>query len=125
VTLVGDTTVLIDLLRGLDAAIAWARSLGEPLTCSEISRVEILRGVRTEERRTTERLLETLTWVPLDEAIARRAGELGRSWRRSHQGIATADLIVAATADMLDATLATLNVKHFPMFEGLQRPYGD
>ena len=45
-------------------------------------------------------------------------------WRRSHQGIATADLIIAATSDVLGLELATLNVKHFPMPKGLRPPYG-
>jgi hypothetical protein len=67
--------------------------------------------------------LETLRWVDVDEPIARRAGESGRPWRRSHQGIATADVIIAATADVHDLELATLNLKHFPMVRGLRLPY--
>ena len=118
-----DTTVIIDLLRGFDPAVAWARSLPERPACSEITRVEVLRGMRTQERRATERLFGVLSWTPMDERIARRAGELGRTWRRSHQGIATADLIIAATAEELGLELATLNVRHFPMFAGLRAPY--
>jgi len=33
------------------------------------------------------------------------------------------DLIIAATALELSAPLATINVRHFPMFEGLRSPY--
>jgi predicted nucleic acid-binding protein len=103
--------------------VAWARTLSEPAVCSEITRVEVLRGVRSQERRSTELLFGTIEWIGIDEAIARRAGELGRHWRRSHQGIATADLIIAATAVEHGHELATLNVKHFPMIERLAVPY--
>jgi predicted nucleic acid-binding protein len=123
VSVLCDTTVIIDLLRGFGPAVAWARSMSERPACSEITRVEILRGMRTDERRATERLFGAMSWVPVDEEIARRAGELGRAWRRSHTGIATADLIIAATAAVHRHDLATLNVRHFPMIDGLKPPY--
>ncbi len=43
--------------------------------------------------------------------------------RGSHSGIDDADYLIAATANILDAPLLTTNVRHFPMFEGLTRPY--
>jgi predicted nucleic acid-binding protein len=85
---VWDTSIIIDVLRGDPEAVAYAKSLGEVPACSEISRVEVLRGIRSGERAATNRLLDAFDWVILDEAIARRAGELGRRWRRSHQGSA-------------------------------------
>lgn len=118
-----DTSIVIDLLRGALPALDYARNLAETPTCSEITRVEVLRGLRSGERRATERLLGAVRWVPVDEAIARRAGEVGRRYRRSHRGLATADLIIAATALELDLALATLNVRHFPMLPGLAAPY--
>jgi predicted nucleic acid-binding protein len=48
---------------------------------------------------------------------------MGRSLRRSHSGIAGADLVIAATAAELGLDLATLNTKHFPMVKGLKAPY--
>ena len=118
-----DTTVIIDILRGIGPAVTWARALSERPACSEVTRVEVLRGMRTQERRATERLFGAISWIGVDEAIARRAGELGRTWGRSHQGIATADLIIAATAEELQLELATLNVRHFPMLVRLAAPY--
>ena len=118
-----DTSVAVDILRGLSAALEYARSLNEPPTCSEVTRVEILRGVRSGERAITERVLQSFDWVGLDGAIARRAGEIGRSYRSSHPGIGLADLVIAATAQELGLALATGNVKHFPMFKGLRAPY--
>jgi len=117
-----DTTVLIDLLRGHAAALGYLRSLNQVPACSEVTRVEVMRGVRHREREATEALMQTMHWIGLDEQIARRAGALGRTWRRSHL-IATADLIIAATAQELGADLATSNTRHFPMFADLSPPY--
>jgi predicted nucleic acid-binding protein len=122
VSILWDTSVIIDILRGFAPAVAWARTFSEPPVCSEITRVEVLRGLRSDERRATERLFGAISWIAIDEPIARRAGELGRAWC-SQQGIATTDLIIAATAAEHGHELATLNLKHFPMIAGLRSPY--
>ncbi|HYN52993.1 MAG TPA: type II toxin-antitoxin system VapC family toxin [Thermoleophilaceae bacterium] len=118
-----DTSVLIDVLRGAPAAVRWLEGIGEVPICSEITRAEVLRGVRSAERGPTERLLAALRWVPLDELVSRRAGELGRQYHRSHPGLGIADLAIAATAQLMDASLATGNVRHYPMFDDLTPPY--
>lgn len=43
--------------------------------------------------------------------------------RTQISGVDGADLAVAATAVLLDARVLTLNVRHFPMFADLRRPY--
>ena len=118
-----DTTVVIDHLRGLPAAGDYLRSLTAVPTCSEVTRAEVLQGLRSAERRAAEALFTVLHWVDVDEPIARRAGELGRRYRRSHPGLALADLLIAATALELAQPLVTLNVRHFPMFPRLRPPY--
>jgi predicted nucleic acid-binding protein len=118
-----DTSVLIDVLRGHRPAVAYLREVQAVPFCSELSRIETLRGLRSSERRAAERLLGSLEWAPVDRRVAERAGALGRKWRASHRGIAVTDLAIAATAELLGADLATTNVKHFPMFEGLRPPY--
>lgn len=118
-----DTTVLVDLLRGSSDANAFRDALARQITCSEVTRVELLSGMRSAERSSTERLFSVIRWIPVDEGIARHAGALGRRFRRSHAGIGAVDLIIAATALELSAPLATVNVRHFPMFEGLRPPY--
>jgi predicted nucleic acid-binding protein len=118
-----DTTVLVDHLRGEPAARDYLRSLPAIPTCSEVSRAEILQGLRSSERRAAEALFDVLHWADVDEPVARRAGELGRRYRRSHPGLALADLIIAATALELNHPLATGSVRHFPMFPRLRPPY--
>jgi predicted nucleic acid-binding protein len=118
-----DTDVLIDYLRGLPAAGRYVDGLAEVPTCSEVTRVEVLRGMRSRERRVTERFLATIRWRAVDEETSRLAGELGRRFLRSHGQIGIADLVIAATAERLGLPLATLNVRHYPMFERLEPAY--
>ena len=118
-----DTSVLVDHLRASAPATEYLAGLESRPSCSEISRIEVIQGLRSSERRAADRLFALIAWIPVSETVARRAGELGRQWRRSHPGIGVADLAIAATAEAIDAGLATRNLKHFPMFEGLRAPY--
>jgi predicted nucleic acid-binding protein len=124
-TVVVDTSILVDVLRGEPAAAAVlreARASG-PLHASEVTRLEVLAGMRAPEERSTRTLFGAFSWHPLDEGVAEIAGELGRQWLPGNRGIDSADLAIAATAIMLDARLVTRNVNHFPMFAGLSAPY--
>jgi predicted nucleic acid-binding protein len=118
-----DSDVLVDHLPGLPAAGRYVDGLTVTPTCSEVTRVEVLRGMRSHERRVTERFLATIRWVVVDEEISVLAGELGRRFRRSHGALGIADLLIAATAERHRLPLATLNVRHFPMFPGLEPAY--
>ena len=120
-----DTSVLIDVLRGVDAARdVLLTAMGRTrLRASEITRLEVLAGMRRDEEDATRSLLGTVHWHPVDEAVAERAGMLGRRWLSPHRGIDGADLAIAATAQLLDADLLTRNVRHFPMFTELRQPY--
>lgn len=114
---------MIDVLRRVPEALSYVRSLTEVPVCSEVTRIEVLTGLRSPERRPAEALFSTIDWAVVDEDIARRAGDLGRRFRASHPGIDAADLAVAATVGQLGASCATANIKHFPMFPGLRAPY--
>jgi predicted nucleic acid-binding protein len=124
-TVLVDTSVLIDYLRGNDAAAELLESerVVAPLHASEITRLEVLAGMRPAEHDTTRSLLSTLVWHPVDEQIAERAGELGRQWLPSHHTIDSADLAIAATTIGTGSRLLTRNVRHFPMFTDLEPPY--
>ena len=120
-----DSDILISHIRGHSGATEWlleARQQG-PLHISIMSIVEITGGMRSAERGQVRGLLAALHAQPVTEAIARRAGEHMRTYRASHQGISASDYVIAATAESSDARLATLNVKHFPMFAGLRPPF--
>lgn len=120
-----DSDILIAHLRGLEAARDWllnARSEG-PLAISVVSIAELVGGMRSAERREAWRLLASFRAEPATEIIARQAGEFRRQYRRSHSGIGLGDYLIAATAEVKGYRLGTLNVKHFPMFQGLGPPF--
>ncbi|KAA8962559.1 type II toxin-antitoxin system VapC family toxin [Mycobacterium sp.] len=120
-----DSDVLIAHLRGVDAARDWltgARKRG-PLAMSVVSLTELIGGMRSTERREVWRLLTSFRAEPVSEIIARRAGDMMRRYRSSHNGIGLGDYLIAATADVKGLELATLNVRHFPMFKGLLPPF--
>lgn len=90
---------------------------------SEITRAEVLAGMHEEEEAPTRSLFSTLAWHDVDAVVAEQAGVLGRQWLTSHRGIDSADLAIAATVILIGGELLTLNVRHFPMFPELRRPY--
>ncbi len=118
-----DTSVLVDIVRGRPAARSLYGSLSATPRCSEVSRAEVLRGMRSAERAATYRLFEAIDWHPVDNEVSALAGQLGREYRRSHGLIEIADLCIAATALVTGLPLVTSNRKHFPMFPGLARAY--
>jgi predicted nucleic acid-binding protein len=120
-----DTSVLIDYLRGHEGAaeLVEAERSVEPLHASEITRLEVLAGMRPAEADGTRSLLSTLIWHPVDADVAEEAGALGRRWLPSHHNIDGADLAIAATAILNGSRLLTRNVRHFPMFANLRLPY--
>jgi len=116
-----DTSVLIAHLRGDRRATDLLLSVPtKERRASVLTRVEIEGGMRTSESASVAGLLDALTLLPVSDAIARRAGEHLRRYRRSHRGIDLVDYVIAATAEAHDTPLATLDVKHFPMFADLQ-----
>jgi hypothetical protein len=124
--LVIDANILIDVFRGNEAArlvLATANRAGDELWSSTIVRVEVLGAMRAPEVDATQALLGMLSWLPVTTEIADAAAGFARRYRSSHSGIDAGDYIVAATADHIGARLMTRNIRHFPMFEGLETPY--
>jgi predicted nucleic acid-binding protein len=121
-----DSDVLIAHLRGLPPARGWLARTRERtgrLAVSVVSIVEVMGGMRSGERREVVRLLGTFQVEVVDELCARKAAEFMRRFRRSHPGIGIADYLVAGTAAARGFELATLDVRHFPMFAGLEAPF--
>lgn len=116
-----DTSVLIAHLRGDARATELLISVPTmDRLVSVLARVEIEGGMRTGERVSVAGLMDGLRLVQVTDAIARRAGEHLRRFRRSHTGIDLVDYVIAATAEAYDVPLLTLNTRHFPMFKGLK-----
>jgi predicted nucleic acid-binding protein len=121
-----DSDVLIAHLRGHSAARTWLlreRQTSGPMAVSVVTVVEVGGGMRSPERREVTRLFASLHIISATERIAWRAAELMRAHRGAHSGIGLGDYLVAATADVEGLELATLNVRHYPMFPGLVAPF--
>jgi predicted nucleic acid-binding protein len=92
-----ETSIPIDMLAtigGLDDAT----STREVPTCSEVTRIEVVRALRRVER-ATARQFSVHACVPVGEPIARRVREFGRRSGRHWRGISLADLVIAATVE--------------------------
>lgn len=121
-----DTSVAVDHLRGHEPAVSFLTAQlvdRVPLAASEVVRFELLAGARPQDLDKVEAFCAALDWVPVTEAIARRAAAYAREYRTSHSGIDDADYLIAATADVVQADLLSRNLRHFPMFADLSTPY--
>jgi len=113
-----DTNILIDVLRGEALALAWLEGQQMPFI-SVITWIEVLVGCREGESSRVHDWLESFPRLPLDEAIAAETVRL-----RQRHGLKIPDAIILATARCSNATLATRNVKDFPLaLGGVLHPY--
>ena len=125
-TVLIDTTILVDHLRGDARALRLLSELfdGEDrVWAATPTRTEVIAGIRKGEEAAMAELFAVLSWVDVDVAVADAAGELARQYRRSHSGIDTTDYLICAAALSIGARLVTLNVRHYPMMGSLVRPY--
>jgi predicted nucleic acid-binding protein len=84
---------------------------------------EVKRGVRREkESKILGDIFAKWSVLPVTFEIASLAAEYLRIYAPTH-GLDVVDALNAATAEIHAVKLATLNLKHFPMFPGLTRPY--
>jgi predicted nucleic acid-binding protein len=118
-----DTSILIDFLRNRPEAVNFLCVQPEKPFISVASTFELYAGVanRREEQQ-IERLLDQAKLLPVTADIAKRAGALVRVYQPSHS-VEAIDAILAATAEHHGLKVATLNVRHFPMFPRLKRAY--
>jgi predicted nucleic acid-binding protein len=126
VSVLADTSVLVDYLRGVEPARELLRSAlerDEAVAASVLSRIELSIGVRRTERGGTDALVAALRWLVVDHAVVEQADALARRYAPSHSGIDAVDYCVAASALVEGLELWTLNVRHFPMFPGLRPPW--
>ncbi len=112
-----DTDVLIEYLRNNEKIVkrfAETYKKEKKLCYSPITRAEIVAGQRRGEEGITSRLFGLMECLKIDDAIGHKAGEYMKSYRASHS-TEIADALIAATAQVTDLPLWTLNKKHYPM----------
>jgi predicted nucleic acid-binding protein len=113
----------VDHLRGSLAATEYISAHRDQILLSSMVVAELFAGFRGEtELAEIESLISFFRVAPVTLEIAKTAGMLRRTYAKSH-GVSLADAILAATALGERGELATLNVKHYPMFKGLKPAY--
>ncbi len=110
-----DTDILINFLSGRKRAKEYLSSLLDEssICCSAITVAEITAGMRIGEEGRTKALLDHIEVLDVNRDVAEKAGFYKRG-TRSHR-LELDDCLVAATAFVHKAVLATGNGKHYPM----------
>jgi predicted nucleic acid-binding protein len=114
-----DTTVLIDALRGRPAAqrVRELRNAAQAPWICAVNVDEVMRGENSDKEALVIRFLKGLHLAPLGRAEGERAGRWRRDYAREGITLSQGDCLIAAAAVGIGARLATGNPKHFPMPE--------
>lgn len=112
-----DTDVLIWVLRGRKEVKDKVSKLKEesPNAISVISIAEIFRNVFPSELSTTEDFLNQHIIFDVDQKTAKIAGLYCQQYQKHLKHLSLEDCLIAATANVNNLTLVSLNTKHFPM----------
>ena len=116
-----DTSFLIDLMNGDEDAIEKARELENNLIQQRLSSMtlfELYYGVARsnqseEEREKVENVLASKPIHPADTAVMRKAGRLAGELQNEGEPVGDGDVIIAATAEVVDEAVLTRNVEDF------------
>lgn len=109
-----DSVALIDWFcgrRGIEAYLNQIVRGEDNGSFSTITEVELWQGLRSGEEEKHEAILSFLERIPVDGAIARRAGELRREF--GLRTLSLPDAVIGATADLTGRTLLTRNTRDF------------
>ena len=115
-----DTVALIDYYHGRPGVLSYLEAILDGKTngaFSTITELELWQGIRPGEEERHEALLALLERVPLDGAIARRAGQLRQ--QVGLERLSLPDAAIAASAELGGFTLLTRNIRDFQPLEEL------
>jgi predicted nucleic acid-binding protein len=112
-----DSTILIDHLRGRPAVgrIMGLRAAGNVAATTPVNVEEIVRGLRPAEADAARSLFSGLLVLRMGQRVGWQAGQWRREFAARGITLWQADCLIAATAFLHGATLATGNPKDFPM----------
>ena len=118
-----DTCILIDYSKNNTHAIDYFENLVQPPAVSALTVTEIMTGIRnTREQQLFSNLFQMFNVMPVTYEIAEQAGLYRQCYFKSHH-VGVVDAIIAATVNLHTLELVTLNIKHFPMIQGLVKAY--
>jgi hypothetical protein len=118
-----DSDLAIEYLRDRQEAIDYLEGLEGPLLLSTLTVAELYAGVRGErEQHGLEEFLLAFEVLPVTQEVGRVGGLFRRNYGPTH-GTGLVDALIAATAQLYQATLVTFNGRHYPMLNKVQVPY--
>ena len=114
-----DTGPLIRHLRNRKDATLLLTDLTRSgsLCMSVVSRMEIVQGMRDDQKQITYELFDSLQTLPIDADIADMAGRYLAQYRRDGITLYVPDALIAATAVVRSLVLVTHDRRGFPMPE--------
>jgi len=121
--IVVDTNIIIDHLRGIPQATGLLKDIENGHFAGLVSTITIMElmaapKMSEQRRQAIKELLAVFEHAPVDGQTATAAGRYLAKYRKSH-GLEPIDALIAATAQINEAVLFTLNTKHFKFIEGL------
>jgi predicted nucleic acid-binding protein len=116
-----DTSFLIDLMDGDDGAVEKAHELETDLVQQRLSSMTlfelcygVVRAIDSEtEREKVEDVLASKPIHPADTAVMRKAGRLSGELQNDGAPVGDGDVIIGATADVVEEPVLTRNVEDF------------
>jgi len=116
-----DTSFLIDLMDGDGGAVEKARELESDLVQQRLSAMtlfELYYGIAraTDSEAEQEKIEDVLASKPVhpaDTAVMRKAGRLSGELRNDGSPVGDGDVIIGATADVVEEPVLTRNVDDF------------
>jgi len=118
-----DTSILIDYFRKKDKSktlLVYLSDHFEKFCISSIIEFEVYAGATGEQLSFWENVLKEINVIPFDSKAAHAAVTIQAQLKGKRKTIDKADLFIAATAVANDIPLATLNLKHFELIDGLE-----
>ena len=112
-----DTNILIWVLRGNKKYENLLQNLKNknPISVSTITIAEIYKNIYPSEIVKTESLFNELQTWDVVTPVAKQAGFYWQEYTKRIKNLSLTDCLIAATANVNNLTLVSLNVKHFPM----------
>lgn len=112
-----DTDILIWVLRGNKRYTDLLQKLKDKssLSVSTITIAEIYKNIYPAEIIKTENLLNEFQSLNVDSTVAKQAGLYWQQFIKVLKNLSLADCLIAATANINNTMLVSLNIRHFPM----------
>ena len=112
-----DTDIIIWVLRGNKKYEELLQNLKNkaPISISTITIAEIYMNIFPSEVVKTENLLNELQTWDVTSTIAKQGGLYWQEYVKKLKNLSVMDCLIAATANVNNLTLVSLNTKHFPM----------